>query len=264
MASSQASPPVAEVPATPRPNDEIISFEGKVYRRVNMASVSYQLSNHSLVPVLSPLMDGGANGGMAGNDVRILSESSSNRPNVSGSGDSMIKNLSLATAAGFVSTHLGPAIVIMNQYANYGKGHTIHSSGQFRSFGTLVHEAPRSSGGLQRIITPDGYHIPLSYRSGLPYMDMRPPTDEELDPLPHMIIITSDDVWDPSSLDNEFLLEDLVLCARATFGDQDPRVNPFGHYTGNIDEDIDFLLHKFRMETEGREMPDLLEINIQH
>jgi hypothetical protein len=75
------------------------------------------------------------------------------------------------------------------------KGNTIHSTAQNRAFGTTVHDTPRSQGGQQRLITSEGYHIPLSYRSGLPYMDMRPPTDEELQQLPH-IILTSDAVWD--------------------------------------------------------------------
>ena len=251
--------PIPEVPITS--SEELVSIGGKYYRRINMASVHYQLSNHVSAPTLSSLMDGGANGGMAGNDVRILTESTFNKANVTGIGESMIKNLPLATAAGLVSTHLGPIIVILNQYANYGKGHTIHSSGQLRSFGTLVHEAPRSNGGSQRIITPDGYHIPLSYRSGLPYMDMRPPTDIELDTLPH-IILTSDDIWDPSSLDNEFPIDDLVLSAPETLGDQDSRVTPLGDYTGNLDEDIDLIIHQCRMELSSLEPTDPLERRI--
>jgi hypothetical protein len=190
-------------------------------------------------------MDGGANGGMAGNDVRLLSESNFNKAYVTGIGESVIKNLPLASAAGLVSTHRGPAIVVLNQYANYGKGDTIHSSGQLRSFGTLVHEAPRSNGGLQRIVTPDGYHIPLCYRAGLPYMDMQPPTDDELATLPH-IILTGNGTWDPSSLDDEFSVADLILDAPQALDDQDPRVNRFGEYTGNIDEDIDLIIHHCR------------------
>jgi hypothetical protein len=129
-----------------------------------MASVDYKLSNHASAPVLSSLVDGGCtNGGMAGDDMRVLSESTFNKANATGIGESVIKNLPLASAAGLVSTRHGTAIVILNQYANYGKGPTIHSSGQLQSFGTLVHEAPYSNGGLQHIVTPNGYHIPLCY-----------------------------------------------------------------------------------------------------
>jgi hypothetical protein len=149
----------------------------------------------------------------------------------------------LVTAAGFVQTHRGPAIVFMHQYAGYGKGHTIHSTAQIRAFGTQVHDTPRSQGGQQRIITSEGYHIPLSYRSGLPYMDMRPPTDEELQQLPH-IILTSDAVWDPSTLDDEFSFEEISQDAPfdATALDLDPRVNATGEYTGNLQDDIDLIL----------------------
>jgi hypothetical protein len=203
-----------QTPAAPSSTlgaDSIVSINGRYYRQCNAALISYNLSNHVSSSVLSCLIDGGANGGMAGDDVRTLSELSFNQANVTGIlGDSMIQNLSLGTVAGLVTTHRGPAIVILHQYANYGNGHTIHSSSQLRAFGTLVHDLPRRNGGLQRLITPDGYHIPLSYRSGLPYMDMRPPNDAEMDSLPH-ILLTGDDIWNPSSLDDEFSIADLLL-----------------------------------------------------
>ena len=125
----------------------------------------------------------------------------------------------------------------------------------------MVHEAPPANGGPQRIITPDGYHIPLSYCSGLPYMDMRPPSDEDLATLPH-ILLTSDDTWNPSSLDNEFSIEELILDAPETLGDQDPRVTPTGEYTGNLEEDIDLIIQQCRLELEEQEIPDLLELCI--
>ena len=123
------------------------------------------------------------------------------------------------------------------------KGNTIHSTAQNRAFGTTVHDTPRSQGGQQRLITSEGYHIPLFYRSGLPYMDMRPPTDEELQQLPH-IILTSDAVWDPSTLDDEFSFEEISQDAPfdATALDLDPRVNASGEYIGNLQDDIDRIL----------------------
>ena len=115
-------------------------------------------------------MDGGANGGRTGSDVRVLSSSDFHKSHITGIGEATIADLSLVTAAGFVHTHRGPAIVIpLHQYAHYGKGHTIHATAQIRAFGTQVHDSPRTQGGQQRLITSDGYHIPLSYRSGLPY-----------------------------------------------------------------------------------------------
>ena len=59
-----------------------------------------------------------------------------------------------------------------------------------------------SSGGKQSIVSKDGYHIPLAVREGLCYMDMRPPTDEELDSLPQLIF-TADEPWTPNKIDSE-------------------------------------------------------------
>jgi hypothetical protein len=56
-------------------------------------------------------------------------------------------------------------------------------------------------GGKQRIKTLDGYVIPLDVKSGLPYVKMRPYTDEEWDSLPH-VILTGDGDWNPSVLDH--------------------------------------------------------------
>jgi hypothetical protein len=121
-------------------------------------------------------------------------------------------------------------IVFMNQYAGYGKGHTIHSTPQIWVFCTQVYDSLQSQGGAEQcLITSKGYHIPLSYRSGLPYIDMRPPTEEELQQLPH-IILTPDAVWDPSSLDNEFSFDEISQDAPfdAIALDLDPSVNAPG------------------------------------
>ena len=48
----------------------------------------------------------------------------------------------------------------------------------------------------------DGYILPLNIRMGLPYLSMRPFTNDEWDTLPH-IILTSERDWDPSTLDKE-------------------------------------------------------------
>jgi hypothetical protein len=98
--------------------DSIVSAGGKFYCQCQTHSSPYNLSNHASTPVLSSLIDGGANGGMAGDDVRVICESSSNQANVTGVGESVIQSLTLATVAGLVNTHRGPAIVLLHQCAN--------------------------------------------------------------------------------------------------------------------------------------------------
>ena len=102
------------------PNIPRTVIDGRVYRQVNSHTVQYDLSRHETSLPLSSLMDGGANGGMTGSDARIISSSDFHRAHVTGIGESTIADLPLVTAAGFVHTHRGPAIVFMHQYAGYG------------------------------------------------------------------------------------------------------------------------------------------------
>ena len=74
-------------------------------------------------------------------------------------------------------------------------------------------------------------------------MDMRPPSEIEMNTLPH-IILTGDDVWNPACVDDEFSIDALKLDSLADHGDQYPCVNDIGEYTGNIDEDIDLIIHQ--------------------
>jgi hypothetical protein len=77
----------------------------------------------------------------------------------------------------------------------------------FDHFGHDVNDKSTKVGGSQRITTKNGYIIPISISNGLPYISMRPPTDKELETLPHEIM-TAPSVWDPSVLDNEIDSDD--------------------------------------------------------
>jgi hypothetical protein len=75
------------------------------------------------------------------------------------------------------SLNLGPivfvqAIGVFHQYVHQGTGKAIHSVSQMRHFGRIVDDNPCLFGGKQRLETLDGYIIPMSICSGLPYMDM--------------------------------------------------------------------------------------------
>ena len=138
---------------------------------------------------------------MAGDDVVVLEESTQ-LVDVTGIADSKIESVPIGTVTGLISTTEGPNIGISHQYESYGKGSTIHSVNQLCSFGLEVNDIPTSCYvGEQCICTPDGHQIPLAVR-GLCYMDMRVPTDDELAYLPH-VLMTSDDPWDPHSLDSD-------------------------------------------------------------
>ena len=101
------------------------------------------------------LVDRGPNGGLAGSDVRILSRSS-RKCTVTGTDSHELQGLDAVQCAALVETNHGIVNLIMNEYACYGKGHTIHSSGQIEWFKNSVDDRSVQLGGKQRICTIDG------------------------------------------------------------------------------------------------------------
>ena len=75
------------------------------------------------------LVDRGANSGLSGSDVRILSRSS-RKCTVTGIDSHELPGLDVVQCAALVEANHGIVNLIMNAYVCYGKGHTIHSSGQ--------------------------------------------------------------------------------------------------------------------------------------
>ena len=163
-------------------------------------NITYVASNARTKQGMGSLIDRGANGGVAGDDVRIILRTNRN-VNVTGIADHQLPDLNVCTVGGVVRTQRGEVIVVMNQYAYTGNGKTIHSSAQLESYKQKVDDRSMKVGGEQRITTLDGYVIPLNIVDGLCYMRMRPYTDAEYDILPQ-VILTSDVDWDPSVLDH--------------------------------------------------------------
>ena len=101
------------------------------------AHITYTIDkNHTDKPGL--LIDCGANGGVAGADVHVIT-STHRAVNIQGIIEHQVTDLKIVTAGGVVQTQ-GPVIVIFNQYAHIGTGKTIHSSVQLEEFGLEVKE----------------------------------------------------------------------------------------------------------------------------
>ena len=127
------------------------------------------------------LVDKGANGGLAGSDVRILSRPS-RKCAVTGIDSHELQGLDVVQCAALVETNHGIVNLIMNEYACYGKGHTIHSSGQIEWFKNSVDGRSVQVGGKQRICTIDGYAMPLTCRGSLMCLSILcKPTDTDLE-----------------------------------------------------------------------------------
>ena len=92
------------------------------------------------------LVDRGANDGFAGSDVRVLSRFSI-KCTVTGIDSHELQGLDVVQCAVLVETSHGIVNLIMNEYACYGKGYTIHSSGQIEWFKNSVDDRSVQVGG---------------------------------------------------------------------------------------------------------------------
>ena len=120
---------------------------------------------------------------------------------VTGIGNHELPGLDIVTCAALLHTNHGKVILIMHEYAYYGRGNTIHSPGQIEWFQNTCDDKSFHVGGNQVITFLDGYATPLQCRTGLLYMNLlRKPTDADLNTFPH-VLLTGPHEWDPSVLD---------------------------------------------------------------
>ena len=125
----------------------------------------YHVSKHSSSHYGS-LIDRGANGGLAGSDVRIL-ERTGKTVSVTGIDNHELPGLDIVTCAALLHTNHGKVVLIMHEYAYYGRGNTIHSPGQIEWFQNTCDDKSFHVGGKQVINFLDGYSTPLQCRTGL-------------------------------------------------------------------------------------------------
>ena len=146
--------------SSPAPTD--IDFEGVTYS-VKMADLTtYRVSSTSHSDMTGALVDRGANGGIAGEDCRVIevNDQPQRFVNVEGIDGHVMTKRRLVTAGAVTETNRGPVILIMNQYAHSGKGHSIHSSPQLEWNQVDVDDKSKQVGGKQRLLTLDGLACP--------------------------------------------------------------------------------------------------------
>ena len=153
----------------------------------------FKHANHTNIQ----LVDRGANGGLAGSDMRVIHKTH-RKINISGIDNHEVTGLDVVTAATLLNTSLGKVIGIFNEYAYLGKGSSIHSSGQLEWFKTHV------DGNKSKLVAPNlsllWMDILSLYSSRM--VSLGRPTDQDMDTYPH-VFFTSPDEWDPSVLDHD-------------------------------------------------------------
>ena len=193
----------------------------------------FQHANHTN----QQLVDRGANGGLAGSDMRVLHKTH-RKINIQGIDNHEVTGLDVVTAATLLNTSQGKVIGIFNDYAYLGKGSSIHSSGQLEWLKTNVDEKSVKVGGTQLITTLDGYSVPLFIKDCLAYAtSIGRPTDQDMDTYPH-VFFTSPDEWDPSVLDHD--PPHLDGLGDQPFGD--PMFDAYGDFNEHIIANLNTLL----------------------
>ena len=215
--NSRASPsPSASSSTSAACTNDSITINGVMYTQHVNATHVYRV--HETDARLHPtrtLVDGRANGGLAGTDMHILESNIHATADVHGIANTL-ESLPLVQAAAKIDTRNdGPIIGIFSHYAQRpDDGPTIHLKGQMESFGLLIDDKSHVIGGPQCIVTNEGYVVPLHIHNGLPYMSMSQPTDADMASFPH-VFFCSDSPWDPSYLDGEFDATEPELPAEA-------------------------------------------------
>ena len=124
----------------------------------------FQHANHTN----QQLVDHGANGGLAGSDMRGIHRTYC-KIKIQDIDNHEVTGLDVVTAATLLNTPQGKVIGIFNEYAYLWKGSSIHSSGHIEWLQTNVDETSVKVGGTQLINTLDGYSVPLLIKDGLAY-----------------------------------------------------------------------------------------------
>jgi len=199
---------------------------------------TYHVFKTKATPI-GTLIDRGANGGLAGADVKVLSRTG-RKVTISGIDNHELVGLDIVSCAAKVKSNKGPIILILNEYAYCGRGTSIHSCNQVEHYKHLVDDRAVPNGGKQLIFLHDGFVLPLVCDNSLMYLQfLEKPTSQDMDKYPH-VIFTSPHMWDPSKLNythpNPYDW-DLPLNM-----DIDHRVNDYGEYMNRIIMVLDILL----------------------
>ena len=124
--------------------------------KVKSHEITYNVSARRVSrKVPTSLVDRGANGGIAGDNVRVIAKTD-RKVNISGIDNHELRDLAIVTAGGVCPTQNGEVLVIMHQYAQIPGGQTIHSPTQMESFNISVDDKAVAFGGSQTIETPEG------------------------------------------------------------------------------------------------------------
>jgi hypothetical protein len=134
---SQSPPPALAAPVPGNSLHQMLSnSHSRPTSQVNTIQCTYSIHRID-VQSSGAFIDGGANGGLGGTDVRVMGEACCTA-DVAGIGAKSVTNLPICTVGAVIQTQKGPIIGVFNQYAHYGKGQTVHSVNQHKLLALLL------------------------------------------------------------------------------------------------------------------------------
>ena len=146
------------------------------------------------------LVDRGANGGIGGKGLRLIALSFPPTIKLHQVSGPALSNVKLGNFGAVAMTQSGhEVILIFHEYAVVEDGRTIHSSLQLEHGGIHVCDVHPEHGGSLEINTSDGLTFPMAFRQGLPYLRLRPFTDDEWNRYPHYTV-TNASPWNNNML----------------------------------------------------------------
>ena len=160
-------------------------------------AMSYLVSKNVRSSKVKALIDGGANGGIAGSaDSQRMDPFShlDRHVNVAGVEEHTINDTPIARFCAVSQSQHGNVLCVYHKYAGGNiQERTIHSKIQLMDYGNKVDDTTMRLGGQQTIIAHGGHIFPVSMQNGLYHLVQQIPTDEEMRVLP-LVIMTSDRV----------------------------------------------------------------------
>ena len=91
-----------------------VNVNGIIYRQVITISVTYKISSNQNTQSKGALIDRGANNGIDGDNVRIISKTGRS-VDIQGIDNHRINQIPIITAGGVITIQKGPVIAIMHQ-----------------------------------------------------------------------------------------------------------------------------------------------------
>ncbi|CAJ1933744.1 unnamed protein product [Cylindrotheca closterium] len=155
MAAVRATKRPPPTPPTQEAQQHAVTINGIKYRSYYHNTIVYSVQKVNTRKHLA-LIDRGSNGGIAGDDARIIFKTNCT-VDVQGIDNHQVTDIPIVTLAGLVHTQHGPAIAIMYQQAYIGKGQSILSSGQMEHFKVTVDVKSSRVGGQQRMADDDSH-----------------------------------------------------------------------------------------------------------